>query len=69
MLLCIKSMSWVPGGFRALSGGCCTEGELKKKGAEEEKWSGDEARVYEILYLKTSFFLFPAFTLCLLNEF
>lgn len=44
MLLCIKSMSWVPVRFRALSGCFCTEGELKKKGAEGET-GGDGAEM------------------------
>lgn len=38
----LYQLSWVPGGFRVLSGGHCTEGELIKKGEEGERWSGDE---------------------------
>lgn len=62
----VSNVSWVPGGSRVLSGGYCTEGELKKKradGAEKKR-----ERESELLYLKISF-LFPPFTLCLLNEF
>lgn len=38
----IKSMSWVPGGLRVLSGGECTLSELKKEGSRD----GSSARFF-----------------------
>lgn len=55
VILCITSMSWVPGGFGILSGGYSIEAELRKIGTEEERRSVDGKRVCDALFKTLSY--------------
>lgn len=54
----VRFMSWVPGEFKASSGGYCTESELTKKGSDEERESAQEE--CDLLFKN----LFRILTLC-----